>query len=131
MPARPASPDLASFGDHAIEKDEAHRAAEINEQYQKNYADHDEKDDQHRKERRINVGQGGSQGTMPASGTGWYLEITAIASARTEFSGQKTNQCQLGPFGRAEGPQKLLFRMLKGETNGIDCGNRQADTSKK
>jgi hypothetical protein len=60
---------------------------------------------------------------------GRYLEVAAVASSRAELSSQKTNERQLRPFGRTKWPQELLFRMLKGGTNGIDCGHRQADTS--
>jgi hypothetical protein len=87
MAARPTAPDFASFCDHAIEEYEAHHATDVNEQYPKNYANHDDQRDQAGKQCGINAGQSGSEGTMSLSGAGWNLEIATITSSGTEFPG--------------------------------------------
>jgi hypothetical protein len=123
MSLGPVAPDFAALRDYAIEQDEAHNAAHIEEHYPQTHGQHDQQCDQRGVQQEIDVGK---RKMLSASGTRRGSEAAAVAPSGTEFTGKKTHERKLHPFSPAKWVQELFLGVLEGGTNGIDRGNRQS-----
>src|SRR5438128_9460273 len=81
LSSSPAPPDLAPFGDDAIEQNETHHAVYIDEEYPQHQRGHDQQCDQCCIQEGIGGAQAEVQKALRASSPRGYLEIASVTAA--------------------------------------------------
>jgi len=121
----PAIADVALFCQDAVEQNETHDAADVQENNPENESGNEYCEDQSSEERGIESSE--VRDLVYAAGVVRAVKVwdIEIASARAEFAGEQADEGETHPLAEAKGLQKLPLGMFEGGRDRVNGGKWQ------